>query len=151
MPRSTPCAMASPIEVNLLPPLPTAPHSAEDALLARLRAALETLPLWPLMPAWMPCASAVPMLRPLAALNSRLAASCALLVVCVVVLTSALFAFCTACRSPVIKSSPISPPAVLFRISAAAASASSATTSTAALTVSLPPVMPVAISSTAAS
>ena len=35
MPRATPCAMAEPIDVNLLPPLPTAPHSAEDALLLR--------------------------------------------------------------------------------------------------------------------
>ena len=33
IPRATPCAMAEPIDVNLLPPLPTAPHSAEEKAL----------------------------------------------------------------------------------------------------------------------
>ena len=151
MPRAMPWAIALPIASNLLPPLPTALHSAESAPLPRLWAALDTWLCCPLIPARILCTKTLPMDCPLLWDNSAFAALCAPLAVRVAALERPGLAFRIASRMPSMKALPTLPPASAVRIAAAASSAAVATVSTAALTVSLLPVIPVAISVTAAS
>ena len=149
MPRATPLAMAAPMALNLLPPLPIAPHRADSAALPSPEAAPVTWPRWLWMPSRTPVAKVRPTFWPSCWLIAARAAVCAAFITCVVVFTSWLRMLMMPALTPVVQFLPSSVPAVLLRIFSAASSAAPATSSTAAFTVSVPPVMPLAISATA--